>query len=98
MTIKIGDRSVATRRTRDTDAALIAATGCSATEFAAMLRANPTSLRVAQALAPFVTGDDAPTAPELAAMIEAAGATSVAPQVIALLDATVPAAPPETSK
>lgn len=68
MAIKIGERSLATRRPQDLDAALVAATGCNALEMARILGGYANPGQVATALRPFLP-EDAPSTPELAAEI-----------------------------
>lgn len=85
--ITIGDTKLATRRPADLDGALIAATGCNATEHVAMLTNRPTPIGLANALRPYLTGDDAPSAAELAAMINGDDLIRVRGDVVALLKA-----------
>jgi hypothetical protein len=71
MDIKIGGGTLRTRKPGDLDAALIAATGCSAAETAKQLAGWPSAGRIASALRPFLP-DDAPSTPELAHSIASA--------------------------
>lgn len=68
MEIKIGGKTLKTKKPGDLDAVLIAWTGCSAAETATQLASWPSPGRLASALHPFLA-DDAPSVPELAAMI-----------------------------
>lgn len=86
--IEIGETKVATRRPVDLDAALLAATGCTAAEHAAMLVRGGTAFQVAQVLAPFT---DSP-AGELAALIGPDELNAARLAVIGLLVPT-PSAP-----
>jgi hypothetical protein len=68
MTIKIGGRTLSTRRPKDLDAALEASTGCNAVEIARILAGYPNAGQVAAALQPFLP-DDAPSGTDLASEI-----------------------------
>lgn len=81
MSIKIGDKTFATKKPSDLDAKLLELSGCNAAETVDQLRAYPAPGHVARALSPFVA--DA-TVLELATEIEAAGTSSVIPDVIKL--------------
>lgn len=58
MSIKIGERTLATTRPADLDAALVASTGCSAAEHVAMLGPTCTAYQIARALRPFLSDSD----------------------------------------
>lgn len=88
MTIKIGDKSLTTRRPDDLDAQLRADTGHDAAEIGRALSGEPLAGTVARALLPFLAADGRPSAPELAAEIAAAGTAGVARQVAALYAAS----------
>lgn len=88
--MKIGDRELAVTRPADLDVALIERTGCNAAEVSAMLAGAPLAGFVAAALSPFLS-DDAPSVPELAVEIEAAGVGKVAADVRRLLRRRRPA-------
>ena len=76
MDIKIGEKSLKTRKPTDLNAALLATTGCSTAETTAQLGGFPTPGRIATALRPFLN-DDAPSTPELAHMIAVADGVEV---------------------
>lgn len=65
MDITLGGKPLKTRKPTDLDAALLATTGCNATETVRQLNGWPTPGRIASALRPFLS-DDAPSTPELA--------------------------------
>lgn len=70
MTITIGETQFPTRKPKDLDAALIATTGCNASENLALISANTLPGRIAAAVRPFLS-DDAPQVADLATLIEA---------------------------
>src|SRR5690242_15941215 len=84
MTVKIGNREIATRRPQDLDKILLADTGCNAAEIVGMLSGSPLAHIVARALLPFMAEADRTSPPELAHEIAAAGIADVAAQVAAL--------------
>jgi hypothetical protein len=90
VTIKIGEKTLATRRPADLDAQLVAATGCTAAEQVNMLGLRSTPFQVARALRPFLD-KEAPPVPELAQMIEGADLVQVRADTVALLSAAAPA-------
>lgn len=69
MTIAIAGKTYPTRKPADLDAVLVAATGCNASENIAIVGGHPLPSKIAAAVRPFL-GDDAPSMPELAALIE----------------------------
>lgn len=85
MSIKIGERTLATRRPTDLDVALVEASGCNAAETQRMLGSDASPGHVARALLPFLAEAERPSLAELAAEIHAAGTASVAAQIAALL-------------
>lgn len=84
MTVKIGDRQLATRRPQDLDRLLLEDTGCNAAEIATMLAGSPLAGLVARALRPFLPEGEAPPGLDLAAEIAEAGTIDVARRVAAL--------------
>ena len=70
MAIKVGERSISTRKPQDLDAALSAGPGCNAAEMARMLAGHPTAGHVATALRPFLPESEV-SIPELASEIAA---------------------------
>lgn len=85
MSIKIGGKTVATATPADLDAALIAATGCSAAETLEQLRQGGHASHVARALHPFLA--DAMPLADLSAMIAAGDVADVRGQVLGLYTA-----------
>lgn len=86
-TVTIGERTLPARRPADLDARLIASTGCSAAEHAAMLGPTSTPGQIARVLAPMLTDEDAPDVLGLAELIEAGDKLAVRAQVLDLLAA-----------
>jgi hypothetical protein len=84
MTIKIGDKTFATKKPADLDAKLITSTGLNVGEVGGLLKGNPQAHHVARALHPFLTGDDVPNVPELANAIATHGVLDAAAQVSTL--------------
>jgi hypothetical protein len=91
VTVTIGERQLPARRPADLDDRLIALTGCTAAEHAAMLGPTATPGQIARVLAPMLTGRDAPGTAELAALIEAGDPLDVRAQVLDLLAAPIAA-------
>jgi len=90
MAIKIGERSIPTRKPQDLDAALADVAGCNAAEMARILAGYPNPGQVATALRPFLP-EDAPGIPDLAAEL-AGDMGTVVPAVRKLYaDAEAPA-------
>lgn len=87
MTVKIGTNSFSTKKPKDLDEALVAATGANATETARMMTGAPLASTVARALHPFLAESERPSVPELARQIEAAGVAEVARDVARLYGA-----------
>lgn len=85
MTIKIGERTLATRRPQNLDVQLVEATGCDAAEMARMLGSDAHPGSVAHALMPLLADGDRTSIAELASEIATAGTADVAAQVTALL-------------
>jgi len=96
MTIKIGDTEYQTRKPKDLDEQLIAATGCSAAETVNLLASNPLPGRVAAAIRPFLP-EDAPPLSELASAL-AADVVSAANAALTLYRSVEPAPMPESGK
>ena len=84
MTIRIGGRELPTTRPSDLDAQLIAITGCSAAENAAMLGNGSTPFQVARALHPLIADGEISVA-DLTSMVEAADIVKVRQQAQLLL-------------
>lgn len=70
MPIKIGGKTLSTRKPHNLDELLVAATGCNAAETVGALDAYSSPARVAAAIHPFL-GDDGPTVQELGASLAA---------------------------
>ncbi len=81
--LKFGEQQFPTRKPKDLDASLLAATGLCAAEIANQLRGNPLAHLVAEAARPFLD-DSAPPAQALATAIAAHGVTEAAAQVLKL--------------
>lgn len=84
MTIQIGGRALPTTRPADLEAQLIAITGCSAAENAAMIRNGSTPFQVARALHPLIA-DDSVSVADLVAAIDDTNIVDVRRQAQALL-------------
>ncbi|CAN5368512.1 hypothetical protein BH10PSE14_BH10PSE14_04350 [soil metagenome] len=69
MDMTIGGRTLALKRDSASDAALVAATGCSAAEHAATLSSEATPFQVARALQPMLSGKDCPSLAALTALV-----------------------------
>ncbi len=81
--ITIGERKLETRRPADLDAALIAVTGCSASEHAAMLSGGGGPAQIAKALHPMLSEEI--SLPALGQLIAEADQGDVRKQVVELL-------------
>ena len=93
MTVTIGEVTLPTRKPQDLDAALLASTGCSASEVATILAGTPNAGQIAAALRPFLPQNAAHTN-ELAQNIVDSDISAVADQVRKLYvnDAPAPVA------
>jgi hypothetical protein len=89
--LTIGGRKLPAKRSADLDEKLIALTGCGIAEHVAMLGPTATPGQIARVAAPMLTDEDAPSAPELAALIADADVLDIRAQVLALLGKPVAA-------
>lgn len=88
--VTIGEATLSTRKPQDLDAALLASTGCSASEVATIIAGTPNAGQIAAALRPFLPQNAAHTN-ELAQNIADSGLDAVADQVRKLYASDTPA-------